>query len=498
MRAETETPIETLLVDDVERFRRLVARSLSSTGTFKVVGEAGNGEDAIDQAVELEPDLVLLDLSMPRMDGLEALTEIRRRVPGVHVVVLSGFSAHRLEGVVEDQGALAYIEKGIEPNDLIHKLHGLLLNGQPPDVRTDPRSDEEGRTRLHLVSLDDPTGDRVASLAQATPPRWTFTRSSDPAGGWSMPEDVDVIAVAVNDCEGECASTVHSLSTRHPAVALVVAVPNPSDACLKAAAEAGATSIVDLRRVDGESFTSQLRWAMLAEERDRSRTRRLEMLAGTMAHDLRHPLRVLDRYAGWVTKGLEEGDDERVAMATEGIERGVKRARRLIDSQLEYAQVQTKPSPAQQVDPREALDEVLESLSERIERCQANLEIQGLPDVVVPREQLVVLFRNLLSNAIKYREPGTAPTVEVWGETVRGDAYLRVRDDGIGIPPDHHESIFDPFSRLHAEQDYPGTGLGLAICRQIVDQWGGTIEVESTPGQGTTMTVLIPSPGTIA
>jgi PAS domain S-box-containing protein len=101
-----------LVVDDAEDIRTLVRIRLTSQGAYEVVGEAADGEAAVTEAARLQPDLVLLDLAMPRMDGLEALPQIRAAVPGVRVIVLSGFVAGSMAVAVLEAGARRYLEKG--------------------------------------------------------------------------------------------------------------------------------------------------------------------------------------------------------------------------------------------------------------------------------------------------------------------------------------------------------------------------------------------------
>ena len=101
-----------LIVDDVADLRMLVRLTLELDADFEVVGEAGDGLEAIEQAERHQPDLVVLDLAMPNLDGLEALPRILAVAPSARVVVVSGFEGSRLRGPAMAAGAVAYVEKG--------------------------------------------------------------------------------------------------------------------------------------------------------------------------------------------------------------------------------------------------------------------------------------------------------------------------------------------------------------------------------------------------
>jgi DNA-binding NarL/FixJ family response regulator len=112
-----------LLCDDSPQVRELVRVVLELEGN-EVVSEAENGREAVDEAERLQPDVVLLDLSMPVMDGLEALPEIRRVAPATRVVVLSGFDNQRLVSQALALGADDYVPKGGDPEEIVDAVAG--------------------------------------------------------------------------------------------------------------------------------------------------------------------------------------------------------------------------------------------------------------------------------------------------------------------------------------------------------------------------------------
>ena len=112
-----------------------------------------------------------------------------------------------------------------------------------------------------------------------------------------------------------------------------------------------------------------------------------------------------------------------------------------------------------------------------------SLEIDDLPEVVGQRTLFSQLFQNLIGNGLKYRDK-KAPVVRV-SVLDRGSEWeFIVADNGIGIDEKFHDKIFVIFQRLHSRDEFSGTGIGLAICKKIVEKYGGTIWVESKPGEG--------------
>lgn len=110
--ARPGSPVTVLVVEDNEDLRRLVARRLDLVEDFEVVGQAADGEEAVEMVARLRPGIVMLDLAMPRMDGLTALPLILAAVPETRVIVLSGFDEQTMADRAIEAGAHAYLEKG--------------------------------------------------------------------------------------------------------------------------------------------------------------------------------------------------------------------------------------------------------------------------------------------------------------------------------------------------------------------------------------------------
>lgn len=144
--ADSAPKLRVVVADDVEDLRYLLSRALVASGRFDVVGSASNGRQAIEVATEQRPDLTLLDLAMPMMDGLEALPHIRAAVPDGTVVVLSGFDAETMESTALERGAAGYLVKGLSPKRLVDELIVLCesIEAQRGDV-PDPAADTDVR-----------------------------------------------------------------------------------------------------------------------------------------------------------------------------------------------------------------------------------------------------------------------------------------------------------------------------------------------------------------
>jgi DNA-binding NarL/FixJ family response regulator len=122
--------IGVLICDDVESMRVLLGVVVGLRPGLRVVGEAADGDQAIREAARLQPDVVVLDLSMPRRSGLDALPEIKRVAPEARIIVLSGFAAAMLAAEVLALGADRYIEKGADPDTIATMIEEVAAPGR--------------------------------------------------------------------------------------------------------------------------------------------------------------------------------------------------------------------------------------------------------------------------------------------------------------------------------------------------------------------------------
>lgn len=218
----------------------------------------------------------------------------------------------------------------------------------------------------------------------------------------------------------------------------------------------------------------------------------LEQFAYIASHDLQEPLRAVagtvqllqQRYAGQ----LDSRADEFIEHAVDG----ASRMQTLINDLLNFSRVGTRSRSFQPTNCDTILKQVLANLAVAIAESGAVVTADTLPTVMADATQLSQLLQNLISNAIKFRRNGCAPAIHI-GVVQQVEAYLfSLSDNGIGMESQYFERIFGVFQRLHTRRDYPGTGIGLAICKKIVERHGGSIWVESEPGQGSTFYFTLP------
>jgi light-regulated signal transduction histidine kinase (bacteriophytochrome) len=177
----------------------------------------------------------------------------------------------------------------------------------------------------------------------------------------------------------------------------------------------------------------------------------------------------------------------------ERVQNAAQRMQTLINDLLTFSRVTTKAQPFAPVDLAELVQEVVADLEARIERTGGRVEIGSLPIIDADPLQIRQLFQNLIGNGLKFHKEEEAPIVKVYTKSLNGTCQILVQDNGIGFDEKYLDRIFAIFQRLHGRLEYEGTGIGLAVCRRIAERHGGSITAKSTPGQGATFIVALPT-----
>ncbi|MBX7164769.1 MAG: PAS domain S-box protein [Pirellulales bacterium] len=208
------------------------------------------------------------------------------------------------------------------------------------------------------------------------------------------------------------------------------------------------------------------------------------------SHDLKEPLRGIAAYCRMLAEDSADQLDDEGRRRLETLERLALRSERLAGDLLTYARVGCCRPELGPVALSEVVADVLQTLEPLLHGAQAQVEVPAeLPVVRGDATLLGEVFRNLVANGVKFNRG--APRIEI-GCDVRDTPTFWVRDNGIGIPAEHHEAVFEMFRRLHRRSEFEGTGAGLAIVRKIVRAHGGRTWLESAPDAGTTVYFTLP------
>jgi signal transduction histidine kinase len=251
-----------------------------------------------------------------------------------------------------------------------------------------------------------------------------------------------------------------------------------------------------IRRSERERMHAVKELELMTDELERSNAD-LQQFAYAASHDLQEPLRSVAGFVGLLEKRykgkLDADADDFIRFTVDG----VKRMQMIIRDLLEYSRVGTNAGEFKPTESSSAVGKAMSNLQAAIKDSGATVTYDDLPAVTADEAQLVRLFQNLIGNAIKFRRKDS-PKVHIAATQKGGEWIFSVKDNGIGIDPEHVERIFVMFQRLHTREEYPGTGIGLAICKKIVERHGGKIWVESEPGKGSTFFFTLPRGGAAA
>lgn len=224
-----------------------------------------------------------------------------------------------------------------------------------------------------------------------------------------------------------------------------------------------------------------------ANEVAQSAAEEMQHFIYAVGHDLRTPLRSITSYAKLLER--QYADNPETSELTGFIAAGAAEMNTLIEDLLKYSRSGSSPRRTT-VNVGAIVQFALMNLQPRIRETGAEIIVGELPELAVDESQFTELFQQMIGNALKFCR-AEAPKIEITAEEGAEDYVFAVQDNGPGIDPKYHETVFAPFKRL-CGREVPGTGLGLAICKKIVKAHDGKIWVESDGQHGATFRFTVP------
>jgi PAS domain S-box-containing protein len=477
-----------LLVEDEATLREHLARALSDEYT---VDTAGNGTEALRAVLKTTPDLVVTDIVMPDLDGIELLRALRstRRTQTVPVLLISGRAPdeQRIEGF--DEGADGYLAKPYTERELRSRVRSMLQGARLREqtARSEARQQAEQQALVERAALLESITDAFYALDDEFRFTYLNQRALDHFG---EPRE-SLLGKALWDVVPAEHRTLFQREYER-ALLLRRSVAFEAGSRLSGWVEVRAYPTPQGLAAYFRDVTERKRAQEQLQEVDR---RKSEFLA-VLAHELRNPLAAL-RYGLHI---VERGSTtEPTITSTLGMmDRQMTRLVRLVDDLLDLSRITRRKLELrrQKILLAEVLERAVEASRALIDArhhqlivdLQAqNLLVDGDPD------RLTQVFLNLLSNSAKYTKEGGRITVTL--ERDRIDALITVQDNGIGIPPAALEHVFDMFSQVRAEEagTTDGLGIGLSLVRTLVQMHSGSVRASSDgPERGSRFSVRLP------
>jgi PAS domain S-box-containing protein len=503
-----------LLVDD--RADKLLALEAILSSLGQNIIKVRSGKEALRQLLQNDFAVILLDVSMPCMDGFETASLIRKRSSSEHTPIIFITSINNSENHVAKGysfGAVDYMLTPIVPDVLRAKvavfveLHkkSELIKQQAEELRRmeqakherqmaaveDRLEAETKRNRFFTLSLDLLAIASFDDFFIQLNPVWEATLgfTVDELRSKSLlefvhPEDRTATAEQLTMVKMGSAPAYFENRYRCKDGSFRwlgwTAAPFPAEQLVYIFARditARRSAETEIKTLNGEL---ERRINDLTEM-----NRELEAFGYSISHDLRAPLRSIRSFAQFLREHMGTNLDGEGFDYLQRVESAAKYMDLLLLDLLQYSRLNGGELELVPVDLDAAVRDVITSIEREVEDRKATIRVASpLGSVNAHPATMRQVFYNLISNALKFMPPSQSPIIQISAERQNGLLRIWVRDNGIGIAPQYHHKIFGLFQRLHSHEAYPGTGIGLALVRKGIDRMGGKIGVQSEPEKG--------------
>lgn len=499
-----------LIVEDSVTDARIVREYLRFNGEPVQIYDAARLADALEIAREHPPDAVLLDMSLPDAEGVDAVRRLRAALPHVPIVILSGLEDESVATQAVQAGAQDYLIKGRVDDVLLRRALRYAIERQQLLDRL-----EESEAKLQVENallrrLTDAAGRVFATLDVRTVVGLLATEARRLWGSATLYalRNSGELVCAEGGGDRRCADAFldEAFCSRKPVLSndrrrLALPIPGTGgrnqwilDIAGTGAAfgENDVFALELLRQYVGIAIQNVALFGELQSQRASviQLNQLKDDLIAVLAHDFKGPLTTIIGFTELLEQHALEGEDAEGALRT--IRQSAMRLANLANDTLALSRVEQGELnlAADPLSIAEIVAETVQSLApSRDVRVTVNADdpiVRGDP----PRLQQV--FENIIGNAIKYSAEGEPVDVRV--TETENTVRVAVADRGIGVPAGEMKFLFERFTRASnaKRSSIKGTGLGLYLAKTLVERHGGTIQVQSELGKGSTFTVVLP------
>lgn len=473
-----------LIVDDDPLLRQVTARLLEQAGHN--VLQASNGAEGLALARENKPDLILLDVVLPDIDGIQLCHDIKEEdLEDTYVVLISAQkTTSASQALALELGADGYIARPLPNRELIARVEAFIRIKQEATARR--RSEARFRQvidqHIDAILIVNPAGQillanpATKSFLGVNPDELLDTQFGQPLVNDSSTVELNLVhtgliaEMRMNEIEWEN-DKAYLVSMR---------------------------DITERKRIEQELKTYSEHLEAMVDERTRELKRAQEVLirkeklallgqiSGSIGHELRNPLGVITNAATYL-QFIAGDQDESFHEYIDIINNEVQRASEIISNLLDYARTKS----ANRI-PSNLAALIAESLSicPPPDDVSVVQEIpESLPSLMIDPQHIKQVLNNLITNAYQAMPNGGTLSLRATMDKENDHAILEVQDEGSGILEEHMDDIFQP---LFTTKKW-GIGLGLVTSKNLVETNEGTINVTSEVGKGTTFTLTLPT-----
>ncbi|MFP4474984.1 MAG: response regulator [Desulfatibacillaceae bacterium] len=496
-----------LLVDDEADIREVLGLALADLGYE--VHRAADAKEALEIFHEKKPPIVFTDIKMPGMDGIDLLTRIKRESPDTEVVMITGHGDMNLAIKSFRENATDFITKPVNVEGLEKTLKQVREKMEIKERMADYTRNLESLLfdkTLRLREVEGESGDRSV---EGAPPLGTIV---DRLPCFVMILDRGLRIVIMNRRLRE--SFGHQTGRRCHKVFRDLEKPCPDCPAEKAYATGKSFQAESELRGNGDEPVKVMAWATPVQGTDggveavmvmatrlseiqelHDHLASLGLMVGSMSHGIKGLLTGLDGGLFVVNSGLEKDDRQRVAEGVEMVRETSRRIRKLIFDVLFYAK--ERDLDLETVSVVDFFNDVAGVAENRMREAGVEFvracgdECEGTR-VEIDQGFMSAALINILENAADACggcEEGKTGRVVFSLSRDNGRAVFRVEDNGVGMDEETRQKLFTMF---FSTKGHKGTGLGLFVANKVISQHGGDLDVDSSPGRGTTVTARIP------